>query len=196
MPKVPPVKITRILFFCERAIRNLYDIFGCLWSICMMNSQTRVISFHYTLTNKAGEVIDTSRDQQEPFSYLEGKSQIIPGLEKVLALLNVGDTKKIEVAAADAYGMPDAQLVVEVSRDKLPSSNEITVGDQFQASGPQGEMLLFRVLELNGDQVKLDGNHPLAGEDLVFDVEVMKIRDATNEELAHGHAHHGDGHHH
>jgi FKBP-type peptidyl-prolyl cis-trans isomerase SlyD len=162
----------------------------------MMNSQTRVISFHYTLTNKAGEVIDTSRDQQEPFSYLEGKSQIIPGLEKVLALLNVGDTKKIEVAAADAYGMPDAQLVVEVSRDKLPSSNEITVGDQFQASGPQGEMLLFRVLELNGDQVKLDGNHPLAGEDLVFDVEVMKIRDATNEELAHGHAHHGDGHHH
>jgi FKBP-type peptidyl-prolyl cis-trans isomerase SlyD len=161
-----------------------------------MNSQTRVISFHYTLTNKAGEVIDTSRDQQEPFSYLEGKSQIIPGLEKVLALLNVGDTKKIEVAAAEAYGMPDAQLIVEVPRDKLPSNNEINVGDQFQASGPQGEMLLFRVLELNGDQVKLDGNHPLAGEDLVFDVEIMKIREATQTELAHGHAHHGDGHHH
>jgi FKBP-type peptidyl-prolyl cis-trans isomerase SlyD len=161
-----------------------------------MNSQTRVISFHYTLTNKAGEVIDTSRDQQEPFSYLEGKSQIIPGLEKVLALLSVGDTKKIEVAAAEAYGMPDAQLIVEVPRDKLPGNQEINVGDQFQASGPQGEMLLFRVLELNGDQVKLDGNHPLAGEDLVFDVEIMKIRDATATELAHGHAHHGDGHHH
>jgi len=161
-----------------------------------MNSQARVISFHYTLTNKAGEVIDTSRDQQEPFSYLEGKSQIIPGLEKALALLNVGDTKKIEVAAADAYGMPDAQLIVEVPRDKLPSNNEINVGDQFQASGPQGEMLLFRVLELNGDQVKLDGNHPLAGEDLIFDVEIMKIRKATQTELAHGHAHHGDGHHH
>jgi FKBP-type peptidyl-prolyl cis-trans isomerase SlyD len=161
-----------------------------------MNSQTRVISFHYTLTNKAGEVIDTSRDQQEPFSYLEGKGQIIPGLEKVLALLNVGDSKKIEVAAAEAYGMPDAQLIVEVPRDKLPGNNEISVGDQFQASGPQGEMLLFRVLELNGDQVKLDGNHPLAGEDLIFDVEVMKIREATASELAHGHAHHGDGHHH
>ena len=161
-----------------------------------MNSQTRVISFHYTLTNKAGEVIDTSRDQKEPFSYMEGVGQIIPGLEKSMALLNVGDARKIDVAAADAYGVHDAQLIVEVPRSKLPNSTELTVGDQFQASGPQGEMLLFRVLEIMGDNVKLDGNHPLAGEDLTFDVEVMKIRDATKEELAHGHAHGGDGHHH
>jgi FKBP-type peptidyl-prolyl cis-trans isomerase SlyD len=161
-----------------------------------MNSQTRVISFHYTLTNKAGEVIDTSRDQKEPFSYMEGVGQIIPGLEKSMALLSVGDARKIDVAAADAYGVHDAQLIVEVPRAKLPNSTELTVGDQFQASGPQGEMLLFRVLEIMGDNVKLDGNHPLAGEDLTFDVEVMKIRDATKEELAHGHAHGGDGHHH
>ena len=196
MPKVPPVKMTKIRFFSVRVIMNLYDIFSRLCSICVMNPQTRVISFHYTLTNKAGEVIDTSRDQQEPFSYMEGVGQIIPGLEKSLALLSVGDSKKIEVAAADAYGTHDAQLIVEVPRNKLPTTHEIAIGDQFQASGPQGEMLLFRVLELNGETVKLDGNHPLAGEDLVFDVEVMKIRDATKEELAHGHAHHGDGHHH
>lgn len=161
-----------------------------------MNSPTRVISFHYTLTNKAGEVIDTSRDSKDPFSYMEGVGQIIPGLEKSMALLSVGDARKIEVAAKDAYGVHDAQLIVDVPRTKLPNSTELTVGDQFQASGPQGEQLLFRVLEINGDSVKLDGNHPLAGEDLIFDVEVMRIRDATKEELAHGHAHGGDGHHH
>ena len=161
-----------------------------------MNSQTRVISFHYTLTNKAGEVIDTSRDSKDPFSYMEGVGQIIPGLEKPMGLLSVGDVRKIEVAAADAYGIHDAQLIVDVPREKLPNSTELTIGDQFQASGPQGEMLMFRVLEINGDSVKLDGNHPLAGEDLIFDVEVIKMRDATKEELSHGHAHGGDGHHH
>ena len=159
-------------------------------------NNTRVISFHYTLTNKAGEVIDTSRDSKDPFSYMEGVGQIIPGLEKPMALLAVGDVRKIEVSAVDAYGVHDAQLIVDVPRAKLPNSQELTAGDQFQASGPQGEQLLFRVLEINGDTVKLDGNHPLAGEDLIFDVEVLKIRDATKEELAHGHAHGGDGHHH
>lgn len=160
-----------------------------------MNSTKRVISFHYTLTNKAGEVIDSSRDQKDPFSFMEGVGQIIPGLEKSLGLLNVGDTRKIEVPAADAYGTHDAQLIVEVPRNKLPAQ-DLSIGDQFQASGPQGEMILFRVLEVNGEQVKLDGNHPLAGEDLIFDVEIMKIRDATPSEIAHGHAHGGDGHHH
>lgn len=161
-----------------------------------MSTAKRVISFHYTLTNKAGEVIDTSRDSKDPFSYMEGVGQIIPGLEKAMALLSVGDTRKIEVAAQDAYGVADEQLVVEVPRSKLPNADELQVDDQFQASGPNGEMLLFRVLEINGDQVKLDGNHPLAGEDLVFDVEVMQVRDASTEELAHGHAHGPGGHHH
>ena len=161
-----------------------------------MSTPTRVISFHYTLTNKAGDVIDTSRDSKDPFSYMEGVGQIIPGLEKPMALLSVGDIRKIEVAAVDAYGIHDAQLIVDVPRAKLPNADELKVDDQFQASGPQGEQLLFRVLEINGDQIKLDGNHPLAGEDLVFDVEVIKIRDATKEELSHGHAHGGDGHHH
>jgi FKBP-type peptidyl-prolyl cis-trans isomerase SlyD len=160
------------------------------------NTAKRVISFHYTLTNKAGETIDTSRDSKEPFAYMEGMSQIIPGLERAMALLNSGDTRKIEVAAADAYGVHDEQLIVEVPREKLPNAEELAEGDQFQASGPNGEQLLFRVLAVQGDSVKLDGNHPLAGEDLVFDVEVTGIRDATNEELAHGHVHGAGGHHH
>ncbi len=81
-------------------------------------------------------------------------------------------------------------------RTKLPNPNEVEVGDQFQATGPNNEMLLFRVIEINGDQLKLDGNHPLAGEKLTFDVEVMNVRDATAEEMAHGHIHGPGGHHH
>jgi len=156
----------------------------------------RVISFHYTLTNTAGETIDTSRDSDTPFSYLEGMNQIIPGLEKAMSLLNTGDKRKIEVEPTDAYGEHDDQLIVDVPRSKLPNADQLEVGDQFQASGPNGEQLLFRVLEVNGDQVKLDGNHPLAGEKLVFDVEITGVRDATPEEMAHGHAHTPGGHHH
>ncbi len=161
-----------------------------------MSIQKRVISFHYTLTDPSGEVLDTSRDQNAPFSYLEGSGQIIPGLERALALLGVGDQRKISVAAADAYGLQDEQLMVTVPREKLPNSGELQEGDQFQASGPNGEMLLFRVVGIEGEEVTLDGNHPLAGVDLVFDVEMTGIREATAEELAHGHVHGPGGHHH
>jgi FKBP-type peptidyl-prolyl cis-trans isomerase SlyD len=160
------------------------------------NTAKRVISFHYTLTDASGEVIDTSRDSQSPFSYLEGLNQIIPGLEKAMGLLSTGDKRKIEVEPAEAYGDFDEQLIVEVPRSKLPNAEELAMGDQFQASGPNGEQLLFRVLEVKGDAVKLDGNHPLAGQKLTFDVEVTDMRAATNEELAHGHAHGPGGHHH
>jgi FKBP-type peptidyl-prolyl cis-trans isomerase SlyD len=161
-----------------------------------MATQKRVISFHYTLTDSSGEVIDTSRDQNVPFSFLEGSGQIIPGLEKALALLSVGDKRKVDVLAADAYGTVDEQLVVKVPREKLPNSAELQEGDQFQATGPNGETLLFRVIEIEGAEVALDGNHPLAGEDLTFDVEMMAVRDATPEEMAHGHVHGEGGHHH
>ena len=161
-----------------------------------MAAQKRVISFHYTLTDSSGEVIDTSRDQNVPFSYLEGMGQIIPGLERALALLSVGDQRKINVAAADAYGVQDEQLLVKVPREKLPNSSELQAGDQFQASGPNGEVLLFRVVGVEGEEVTLDGNHPLAGVDLTFDVEMMGVREATAEELAHGHVHGPGGHHH
>lgn len=162
-----------------------------------MNTQAqRVISFHYTLTNTAGEVIDTSRDSKDAFSYLEGAGQIIPGLERALALLSAGDTRKIEVEAVDAYGEHDKNLIVEVPKTKLPNSDQLAIDDQFQASGPNGEILMFRVIEIAGDQVKLDGNHPLAGQKLIFDVEMMGVRNATNEELAHGHVHGPGGHHH
>lgn len=162
----------------------------------MTTPAKRVFSFHYTLTNTQGEVVDTSRDSKDPFAFIEGSGQIIPGLEKPMLLLSAGDTRKIEVEPKEAYGEHDKELIVEVPKAKLPNPAEVEIGDQFQASGPNGEMLLFRVMEINGDNVKLDGNHPLAGEKLTFDIEVMGIRDATNEEMAHGHVHGAGGHHH
>ena len=155
----------------------------------------RVVSFHYTLTDESGEVLDSS-DGDAPLSYLEGVGQIIPGLEEALGSLLVGSKKKITVSADQAYGEIDDSLVVEVPRAQF-ASQEIAVGDQFQASlsGDPEEVSLFTVIHVTDDAVKVDGNHPLAGKELTFDVEVTDIRDATDMELAHGHAH-GPGDHH
>jgi FKBP-type peptidyl-prolyl cis-trans isomerase SlyD len=151
----------------------------------------RVISFHYHLTNSAGEQLDSSKGH-DPLSYLEGVGQIIPGLEKEIAKLKVGDKKTIQVAAADAYGKMDQKKIVQVPADKLPKN--LKLGDQLQAKGDHGMPLT--VTQITETQVTLDANHPLAGMDLKFDVEITEIRDATEEEVSHGHAHGAGGHHH
>ena len=151
----------------------------------------KVFSFHYTLTNPAGKVLDSS-EGRDPLVFMVGKGQIIPGLESELILLNVGDQKKIEVPAAAAYGEHDPKRAVEVPLEKLPKEH-IEVGDQFQAGGEHQSFIVTKVTETHAT---LDGNHPLAGVDLTFDVEVTGIRDATLEELAHGHAHGPGGHSH
>lgn len=153
----------------------------------------RVLSFHYTLTNKKGEKIDDSRSGN-PFPVMEGAQQILPALEVELFKMNVGDTKVVELAAADAYGEYNEKLKLKVDRAKLPEG-ELKEGMQFHG-GEEPTAPIFTVLSIEGDQVELDGNHPLAGEDLTFDVEVTEIREATKEELEHGHAHGPDGHHH
>ncbi len=150
----------------------------------------RAISFHYTLTDSEGNKLDSSVGL-EPLTYLEGVGQIIPGLERQLALLEVGDKKKIEVLATDAYGERDQKYIVAVPLDKLPG--EVKVGDQFQA-GPEAQSHPFTVIEVNETHATLDANHPLAGVDLVFDVELVSIREATAEELQHGHTHGPGGH--
>lgn len=151
----------------------------------------RVLSFHYVLTNKKGETIDSSRGHS-PFPVLEGAKQIIPGLEVELFKMAVGDKKKVDVTADQAYGPVREDLRVKVARKQLPEG-EIKVGAQFSA-GDQGPA--FTVVKMEGDEVYLDGNHPLAGQDLTFDVEVMEVRPATEEEKQHGHAHGPNGHHH
>lgn len=163
--------------------------------------QTRVISFHYDLTDTEGTALDSSKST-EPLSFLEGQSQIIPGLESVLRLMEVGDKKKINVKAEDAYGEYDEKLSLKVPRKQFPSSESVEVGDTFQMGTPEGtqdhEGPVFTVVDTDEEHIYVDGNHPLAGKDLIFDVEVTQVRIATDEELNHGHAHgaHGHGHHH
>ncbi len=152
----------------------------------------RVLSFHYVLTNKKGETIDSSRGH-EPMPVLEGSQQIIPGLEVELFKMKVGDKKKVDVSADQAYGVVREDLRVKVQRDQLPEG-DIKVGVQFSAG--EGHGPVFTVTKIEEDGISLDGNHPLAGVDLTFDVEVTEIREATAEELQHGHAHGPHGHHH
>lgn len=155
----------------------------------------RVIGFHYTLTDKTGTTLDSSIGD-EPLFFLENSQQIIPGLEKVIALMNVGDKKKIEVKAADAYGDVNPELVVKVKKTQFPPDAQLTVGDQFQVNNDH-QSPVFTIMSIDADEVTVDGNHPMAGKDLFFDVEIVGMRPATQEEMAHGHAHgaHGHGHH-
>jgi FKBP-type peptidyl-prolyl cis-trans isomerase SlyD len=152
----------------------------------------RVIGFHYTLTDKSGETLDSSIGD-EALYFLEGTQQIIPGLESVLALMNVGDKKKIEVKAQDAYGDINPELVVKVKKTQFPPDAELQVGDQFQVNN-DAQSPVFTIMAVDTDEVTVDGNHPMAGKDLFFDVEIVGVRPATPEEVSHGHAHGAQGH--
>jgi FKBP-type peptidyl-prolyl cis-trans isomerase SlyD len=155
----------------------------------------RVIGFHYTLTDKTGTTLDSSVGD-EPLYFLEGAQQIIPGLERVISLMNVGDKRKIEVKAADAYGDINPELVVKVKRTQFPPDADLQVGDQFQVNNDHHSPV-FTIMSIESEEVTVDGNHPMAGKDLLFDVEIIGMRPATQDEMAHGHAHgaHGEGHH-
>jgi len=155
--------------------------------------KARVISFHYTLKNKAGQLIDSS-DGAEPMDYLEGSQGIIPGLVTPLESMKVGETKDVVVAPADAYGERDDRMKVTVPRDQLPKK-DVKVGDHFQVSFQDDERIVI-VSELTETDVSLDANHPLAGEELHFNIKVTGVRDATDDEIKHGHAHGPGGHHH
>lgn len=156
----------------------------------------QVIAFHYLLKDKSGKTIESSKNG-DPLVCLQGAGQIIPGLEKALGPLKKGDKKEVHVTADEAYGQHDKNLILQVPKGQLPPMNEeLKKGHQFQSESPDGHLQVFTVTAITDSHVTLDGNHPLAGQDLNFDVEVVERRDATDEELAHGHAHGGDGHHH
>lgn len=152
-----------------------------------------VVSFHYTLKNDQGDIIDSSVDST-PLDYLHGHGNIITGLESELAGKEAGEHINVTLPPEKAYGGYDPSLVQKVAQSDLLGIDEIQVGMQLQVDTNDGPAVVF-VTEIAGDQITLDGNHPLAGETLHFEVEVVEIRDATQEELAHGHAHHPGGHH-
>jgi FKBP-type peptidyl-prolyl cis-trans isomerase SlyD len=150
-----------------------------------------VVTFHYTLRDPSGRVLDTSVGAA-PVTYLEGAGQIIDGLDEQLRGAAAGLKTRVAVPAAKAYGERDPEQVQPVKRSQLPVDGELTVGDQFQ-TGEDRFAPTVTVVAIDGDTVLLDANHPLAGVDLTFDVEILETRPATPEELRHGHAHGADG---
>jgi len=154
----------------------------------------QVVSIHYTLTDDAGEVIDSSAGG-EPLAYLHGHGNLVPGLERELTGKNAGDRLKVKVAPADGYGEYNRELVQSVPRRSLRGLADVKVGMRLQAHTADGARAVT-VTRVSGDMVTLDGNHPLAGKNLNFDIEVAAVRAATEEELSHGHVHGAGGHHH
>lgn len=154
----------------------------------------QVIGFHYTLKDKEGTTIDSSVGAT-PLLFLEGSGQIIPGLEKELLPMSTGDKKSVEIKASEAYGEVVDDLRITVAKTQFPEESNIKVGDQFQVN-EEPTAPIFTIVDIAEEEVKIDGNHPLAGHDLFFDVEITEKRDATSDEIAHGHAHGVGGHNH
>lgn len=160
----------------------------------MQIAENTVVSFHYTLTDDQGTVIDSSTGR-EPLTYMHGTGQIVPGLEKVMAGRQAGDQFKVDVSPEEGYGVRHAELEQQVPRDAFQGVDNIEPGMQFQGRGPQG-VINVTVIKIENDVVFIDGNHPLAGKTLHFDVDVADVRAATAEETEHGHVHGAGGHEH
>jgi FKBP-type peptidyl-prolyl cis-trans isomerase SlyD len=158
-------------------------------------TKNSVVSFHYTLNDADGKLLDTSAGR-DAFAYIQGHQMIVPGLERQLEGRQAGDKVLAVVPAAEGYGELDPSLVHKVPMDRFGGQN-VEPGMQFQAgTSEHGEMGVFTVISVEDGIVALNGNHPLAGVTLHFNVEITGVRAATEEELAHGHVHGEGGHHH
>ena len=147
-----------------------------------------VVSMHYKLTDDDGNVLDTS-EGAEPLAYLHGAGNIIPGLEKALTGKIAGDSLQVKVEPAEGYGEVIPELIQTVNKTAFQGVESVEAGMAFTAQSPDGSVQRFVVKEVDGDEVTVDGNHPLAGSVLHFDVDIVGVREATEEEVAHGHVH-------
>jgi FKBP-type peptidyl-prolyl cis-trans isomerase SlyD len=139
----------------------------------------------YTLRDSAGDLIDSSESEDgEPIAYVHGYGMLVPGLEKALTGLAVGDEREIVVSAEEGFGERDDELVIEIDRADVPNPKTVAVGDELVAESPDGEEAVMRVLEVTKDGVVLDGNHPLAGETLRYTIVVREVRSATEDEIS------------
>lgn len=165
----------------------------------MQIAKDTVVSMHYRVATSEGEHVDASLPGQ-PLVYLHGHGQIIPGLEAALIGKTAGDKVQTEVAPAQGYGEHDGGLDLVVAKDAFPADAQahLEPGFRFRAEHPskEGTTVIFTVHKVDGDEVFVSGNHPLAGKTLAFDVEIAEVRAATTEEIHHGHAHGAGGHQH
>lgn len=148
----------------------------------------KVVSIDYTLKDDQGTVIDTS-NERGPLSFIFGSGTIIPGLENELEGREKGDSFSVTVEPKDGYGEYDDSMMFEVGKDQFQDSSQIEEGMQVQAQNNQGQVQILTVKSIGDENVTLDANHPLAGQKLFFDVSVTDVRDATEEEIDHGHVH-------
>jgi len=160
----------------------------------MQIAKDRVVTLAYTLKDNDDNILDQSDDGS--FCYLHGASNIIPGLEEALTGKMAGDELSVSIPPEQAYGVRDAAREQDVPRSAFPPDQDIEVGMQFHAQGPEGQAIMITISKVEGDTITVDGNHPLADVHLNFDVRVMNIRDASPEEIEHGHVHGPHGHHH
>jgi len=160
----------------------------------MQIESNSVVTLHYVLKDNEGNVIDQSDDGS--FLYLHGAMNIIPGLENALTGKSAGDELSVTVSPEEGYGAKDPERIQEVPKEMFENSEDIAVGTQFHAQSPDGGAIVVTVTEVKEDVVVIDGNHALAGVDLNFDVKVIEVRKASEEEMAHGHVHGPHGHHH
>ena len=160
----------------------------------MQITQDAVVLIHYTLTDDSGKTIDSSSGG-EPLAYLHGNGKLIPGLERALEGTQSGDAVSGKISPAEGYGEYDKALVQSIPKRALKGIGNVYVGMQLQAQSDQGARAVT-VTHVVGDMVTIDANHPLAGQNLNFEVKIEDVRAATEEELAHGHVHGPGGHHH
>jgi FKBP-type peptidyl-prolyl cis-trans isomerase SlyD len=158
-----------------------------------MITKDKVVSFQYTLKDNEGNVLDASQDK--PLSYLHGHQNIIPGLENELSGLDVGAKKQVTVAPEQGYGEYRDELKMALPLAQF-GARKPEVGMMVQLGTPNGDTMMATIVGIANNQAYLDGNHPLAGQTLHFDVEIVDIRDASSEEISHGHPHGPGGHHH
>jgi len=154
----------------------------------LMIGDKMVVSMHYTLTDDSGNVLDSS-EGSDPLSYLHGAGNIIPGLEKALVGKVAEDALQVKVAPAEGYGEKIPELMQTVDKAAFQGVENLEPGMAFEAQGENGEVQRVVIASIDGDEVTVDGNHPLAGVTLTFDVKIISVRDATEEEISHGHVH-------
>ncbi len=161
----------------------------------MAIAPNNVVTMNFTLKDDEGNILDTT-ESDGSFSYISGNNMVLPKLEEAVSGMLIGTKKNIKLTAADGYGNYNEQIVQVVGKENFPEDFELEVGMSYMASSPDGAQMPFVITEVHDEDITIDFNHPLAGKNLNFDIELLDVREASSEELSHGHVHGPDGHHH